>query len=81
METVTPASLLRTTPAPCSQGRNPLSEIIAMLEKAQSQGFYGQIQIDFQNGAITIIRRTETIKVTSNNGKETLRPHDTRYNR
>jgi len=70
METVTPASLLR-------QGRNPLNEIIAMLEKAQSQNFWGQIQIDFQNGAIIVIRRTETIKP----GKETLRLHDSRYNR
>ena len=80
METVTLASLLRK-PTPFSEGRNPLNEIIAMLEKAQSQSFWGQIQIDFQNGAITVVRRTETIKVTGNNGKENTRQHDSRYNR
>ena len=58
-----------------------MNEVIAMLEKAQGQNFWGQIQIDFQNGAIIVVRRTETIKVTSNNGKETLRLHDSRYNR
>jgi len=79
METITAASVLQKTSTP---GRNPLNEIIAMLEKAQSQSFWGQIQIDFQNGAITIIRRTETIKVTGNNGKENnTRQHDSRYNR
>lgn len=76
MEAITPANLLRKVPA---QGRNPLNEIIAMLEKAQSQNFWGQIQIDFQNGTITVVRRTETIKVTSNNGKENnTRPYEYR---
>ena len=54
-----------------------MNEILAMLQKAQTENFWGQIQVDFQNGAIIVIRRTETIKP----GKETLRPHDSRYNR
>ncbi len=79
METVTPASLLRKTPAPVSQGRNPLNEIIAMLGKAQKEGFWGQIEVTFHNGEVTVVRRTETIKVS--NGQENTRQHDSRYNR
>jgi len=59
-----------------------LNQVMEMLQKAASQNFWGQIQIDFQNGAITVVRRTETIKVTSSNGKENnTRLYDSRYNR
>jgi len=53
-----------------------MNDVVAMLQKAQKENFWGQIQVDFQNGEITIIRRTETIKVT--NGRENNTRHEPR---
>jgi hypothetical protein len=49
-----------------------------MLQKAQREQFYGQLQIDFRAGEITLVRRTETIKIENTDGMERFRQHEQR---
>ena len=38
-----------------------------MLEKAKKERLYGNLQIDFRDGEIVLIRKTETMKVGTEN--------------
>ena len=55
-----------------------MNDVIAMLQKAQREQFYGQLQIDFRAGEITLVRRTETIKIENTDGMERFRQHEQR---
>jgi len=55
-----------------------MNDVIAMLQKAQREQFYGQLQIDFRAGEITLVRRTETIKIETTDGMERFRQHEQR---
>ena len=46
-----------------------MNDIIAMLQKAQKEGFWGQIEVTFHNGEITVVRRVETFKINSKDGQ------------
>lgn len=51
-----------------------MKEAIDVLKQAASDRFWGNIQFDFQGGEITVIRKSETIKLQ---GKENnSRPYD-----
>ena len=54
-----------------------MNEVIKMLEKAQKEKLWGNLQIDFHNGEVVLIRKTETTKIT---GMETNR-HEYRNSR
>ena len=43
-----------------------MDEVITILQKARTEKFWGQIQVDIQSGQIILIRRTETIKPKEN---------------
>lgn len=53
-----------------------MNDVIAMLQKAQKERFWGQIEVTFHNGEVTVVRRTETLKV--NNGQENTRHYEQR---
>jgi len=46
-----------------------MDEVTRLLQEAQSTKFWGSIQLDFQDGQLNVIRKSETIKIR----KETLR--------
>jgi hypothetical protein len=54
-----------------------MNEVIRMLEKAQKEKLWGNLQIDFHNGEVVLIRKTETTKIT---GTESTR-HEYRNSR
>jgi len=39
-----------------------MSQVEKMLHEIEQARFWGSMQIDFQNGQVTLIRKTETIK-------------------
>ncbi len=41
-----------------------MDEVTKLLKEAQAGKFWGNIQLDFQDGELVLIRKTETIKVT-----------------
>ena len=47
-----------------------MNALIAMIEKAQRDKLWGNLQIDFQRGEIVLIRKTETVKVHTENNRE-----------
>jgi len=52
------------------------SDISKILDELTRARFWGCIQIDYQNGEPTLIRKTETTKVASNfNGGDTRHEH------
>jgi ribosomal protein S1 len=53
-----------------------MNEVIKMLEKAQKEKLWGNLQIDFHNGEIVLVRKTETTKL----GTESTR-HEYRNSR
>ncbi|MGB2590960.1 MAG: hypothetical protein WBF09_03960 [Candidatus Acidiferrum sp.] len=57
-----------------------MNEIIAMLQKAQKEQFWGQLEFTFHNGEVTVVRRVETFKINSGNGQGENR-HEYRSNR
>jgi len=40
-----------------------LSELSRLLEEAKAERLWGSIQLDFQDGELVLIRRTETRKI------------------
>src|SRR5258708_4855636 len=72
----TPASLLRQIPSPGSQGRNPMDQIIELLQKAARDKFWGQVEITFHDGVVNLVKRTETFKIDKPMEKN---PRDSRY--
>lgn len=44
-----------------------MKEAIQLLNSLAGTGFWGNVQIDFQHGQVTVIRKNETIKVEENN--------------
>lgn len=56
-----------------------MNEVIAMLQRAVKEKFWGQIEVTFHNGDITVVRRTETLKV--GNGQENTRHYEQRNGR
>jgi hypothetical protein len=57
-----------------------MEKIIEMLRKAQAERFWGQLEVTFHNGEVTVVRRVETFKINSNNGQGENR-HEYRSNR
>ena len=45
-------------------------EMWVALKKAERSGFWGQIQLDYQDGKTVVVRITETMKVNEDNGNE-----------
>jgi hypothetical protein len=41
-----------------------MDTVIKMLEKAQREKLWGNLQIDFHNGEVVLVRKTETTKIT-----------------
>jgi hypothetical protein len=39
-----------------------MKQIFEMLQKAAKEHFWGQIQADFRDGEVVLLRRTETMK-------------------
>jgi len=50
-----------------------MNKLNEMLQKAQQERFWGSIQIDFQEGAVVLIRRTETFKPKVENNSANAR--------
>jgi hypothetical protein len=44
-----------------------MKQVQEILERAREERFWGSVQLDFQNGEITIIKKSETIKVQREN--------------
>jgi hypothetical protein len=41
-----------------------MNEALRLLEKLQRERFYGSLEVKFENGHITVMRKTETILPT-----------------
>jgi hypothetical protein len=44
-----------------------MNELIEMLKKLESSRFYGSVEVKFEAGIITLIRKSETFKPTEPN--------------
>jgi hypothetical protein len=55
-----------------------VDEVVKMLEKAQKEKLWGNLQIDFHDGEIVLVRKTETTKIT---GTENTRRNEYRHSR
>lgn len=44
-----------------------MTELIALLRKLETMRFYGSLEIKFEAGHVTVIRKTESIKPTEGN--------------
>jgi hypothetical protein len=55
-----------------------VNEVIKMLEKAQKEKLWGNLQIDFRDGEVILVRKTETLKIT---GTENTRQNEYRSSR
>ena len=44
-----------------------MKQALELLERARQERFWGSVQLDFQNGEITIIKKSETIKIRQEN--------------
>ena len=51
-----------------------VSQAIPLLQESAKEKFWANVQLDIQDGEVTLIRKTETIKV--NNGMENNRRND-----
>ena len=49
-----------------------MKEAVEVLQEIASDKFWGSVQFEVRDGEVTLIRKTETIKV----GTENTRPHD-----
>jgi hypothetical protein len=45
-----------------------MPELDKILEEARSHGFWGHIELDFNDGELVLIRKTETTKLKSRKG-------------
>jgi hypothetical protein len=45
----------------CSTGRANVNELIALLRQLEAARFYGSVEVKFEAGKVTLIKRTETI--------------------
>jgi hypothetical protein len=43
-----------------------MNDIEEILRKAAAPGFWGQVQVDYQDGVPVVVRKTETIKLLRN---------------
>jgi hypothetical protein len=41
---------------------NSMSQVEKLLREIEQARFWGSLQVDFQNGQVTLIRKTETFK-------------------
>ena len=48
-----------------------MREVIEQLEQLARDGFYGSLEIKFEAGRITLIRKTETFKPTDEEKRST----------
>jgi hypothetical protein len=46
-----------------AEGGTTVEEVVKMLEKAQKEKLWGNLQIDFHDGEIVLVRKTETTKI------------------
>jgi hypothetical protein len=56
-----------------------VNEIVEMLQKAVKEKFWGQVEFTFHDGEVTLVRKTETIKL--NKGAENNRHNEQRNRR
>lgn len=47
-----------------------LTDIEKVIREAEAQRLYGQIQLDYQDGRLVLIRKTETIRPTHSNAPQ-----------
>ena len=45
-----------------------MNEVLELLKKAQAAKLWGQIEITFRNGEVTLVRRTESIRLDGTGG-------------
>jgi hypothetical protein len=51
-------------------------DVYKVHEKAESDKFFGSVEVSYQNGKAVIIRRTETIKPASCRDTRNLAPYE-----
>ncbi len=45
------------------QGKSQLTKLYEIMRQTMDSGFYGAVEIKFEAGKVTIIRKTESIKI------------------
>ena len=45
-----------------------MDKLTKVLQEAQAPGWWGHIELDFADGELTVIRKTETTKLTTRKG-------------
>lgn len=46
-----------------NKNRSQLTQLYEMLREMFQQGYYGSIEVKFEAGKVTIVRKTESIKL------------------
>jgi hypothetical protein len=46
-----------------------MNDIEEILRNAAAPGFWGQVQVDYQDGVPLVVRKTETIKLRNEDNK------------
>lgn len=46
-----------------SVGKSQLTRLYEIMRETMENGFYGSVEIKFEAGKVTIIRKTESIKI------------------
>ncbi len=44
-------------------GKSQLTKLYEIIRESMEEGFYGSIEVKFEAGKITIVRKTESIKI------------------
>lgn len=55
----------------------PNQEILEVLKNASAKGFWGQVQVDFQDGRPTVVRISETRKLQDTENNRQYEPRHT----
>ena len=46
-----------------SSGKSQLTKLYEIMRETMDSGFYGSVEVKFEAGKVTIIRKTESIKI------------------
>lgn len=44
-------------------GKSQLTKLYEIMRETMEQGFYGSVEVKFEAGKVTIIKKTESIKI------------------
>jgi hypothetical protein len=47
-----------------------MNDLIKLLRQLEASRFYGSLEVKFESGQVTVIKKTESIKPTTNNHRE-----------